>query len=183
MRNLAAALRYYCYNAFVTHFPVYAVRHAYLRKVLRIRIGTKSAVHMGCFITGNAIAIGDNSVVNRNCYLDGRVGVEIGSNVSISAGTCIISLGHDPRSPDFSACGGKVAIADYVWIGMRTIVLPGVRLGKGCVTGAGSVVTRSADDLTIIAGNPAKKIGMRTPELRYRLSYFPYFNTDISPGA
>ena len=75
-----------------------------------------------------------------------------------------------------------MSIADYVWTGMRTIVLPGVRLGKGCVAGAGSVVTKSFEDFSIVAGNPAKKLGERTSDLRYKPSYFPFFNTDVLPG-
>ncbi len=182
MLKLAIAFLYYFYNAFVTNLPLYWMRHCYLRNALRVRIGRNSAVHMGCFIAGRAITIGDNTVVNRNCFLDGRVGIDIGSNVSISAETCIISLDHDPMSPDFSTRGEKVSIADYVWTGMRTIVLPGVRLGKGCVAGAGSVVTKSFEDFSIVAGNPAKKIGERTSDLRYKPSYFPFFNTDVLPG-
>jgi maltose O-acetyltransferase len=56
-----------------------------------------------------------------------------------------------------------------------------VRLGKGCVAGAGAVVTKSFDDFTVVAGSPAKKIGQRNPNLSYELSYAPYFNTDILP--
>jgi maltose O-acetyltransferase len=177
----AVAFLYYFYNAFVTYIPLYWVRHCYLQSVLRIKMGRKCAVHMGCFFTGRYIAIGGNTVINRNCFLDGRVGIEIGSNVSLSPETCVISLDHDPSSPDFATKGEKVVLSDYVWTGMRAIILPGVRLGKGCVAGAGAVVTKSFDDFTVVAGSPAKKIGQRNPNLSYELSYAPYFNTDILP--
>jgi acetyltransferase-like isoleucine patch superfamily enzyme len=176
------AFLYYFYNNFVTHIPLYGVRHFYLRNVIRIRLGKKSAVHMGCFFTGRAISIGNNTVINRNCFLDGRKGIEIGNNVSLSPETCLISLSHDPSSPDFSTTGEKVVIEDYVWTGIRAMILPGVRLGRGCVAGAGAVVTKSQEDFSIVAGSPAKKIGRRNPDLRYDPSYFPFFNTDILAG-
>jgi len=136
---------------------------------------------MGCFFSGRKITIGNNTVINRNCFLDARVGIEIGNNVSISPDSYIISLGHDPQSPEFATKGGIVVLSENVWIGIRATILPGTRLGKGCVVGAAAVVTKSFDDNAIVAGNPAQKIGERTKDLRYNLSYFPFFNTDILP--
>jgi acetyltransferase-like isoleucine patch superfamily enzyme len=175
------ALVYYFYNSIVSHVPFYFVRNFYLRRILRISIGKHTAIHSGCFFTGRKISIGNNSVVNRNCFLDGRIGIEIGDNVSVSPGASILSLGHDPQSPDFATRGAKVVLSDYVWLGTRTTILPGVRLGKGCVAGACSVVTKSFDDYSIIAGNPAQIIGQRINNLQYDPSYFPFFNTDILP--
>jgi len=54
-----------------------------------------------------------------------------------------------------------VCIEDDVWIGSRVILLPGVRIGKGSIVGAGSVVTRDVEPYAIVAGNPARKIRSR----------------------
>ncbi len=54
-----------------------------------------------------------------------------------------------------------VVIEDDVWIGGRAIVLSGVTIARGCIIGAGSVVTRSTTSYDIYAGNPARKIGER----------------------
>jgi acetyltransferase-like isoleucine patch superfamily enzyme len=137
---------------------------------------------MGCFITGNRISIGGRSVINRNSYLDGRSGLSIGSNVSISPHAYILTLDHDPQSKDFAARTGPVRIDDYVWIGARATLLPGVTLGKGAVIGAGAVVTKDVAEFTIAAGVPAKPIGQRNRDLNYDPSYFPFFNTDVLPG-
>jgi acetyltransferase-like isoleucine patch superfamily enzyme len=56
---------------------------------------------------------------------------------------------------------GPMHIGRNSWIGMGSVVLPGVRIGEGCVVGAGSVVTRDLEDFTIAVGNPAKVIKSR----------------------
>jgi maltose O-acetyltransferase len=180
IKRCIQAFVYYIYNHLVTNVPIYSVRHFYLRRLLRIKIGSNSAIHMGCFFTGNKIVIGNNTVVNRNCYLDGRFSLEIGDNVSVSPETFILSLTHDLENNQFEAVGKKTVIMDYVWIGVRAIVLPGVRLGKGSVVGAGSVVTKSCKDYEIIGGMPARKIGTRKVQPEYTLRYFPLFDTDVT---
>ena len=51
-----------------------------------------------------------------------------------------------------------IIINDGVWIGMNSIILPGVTIGKKAVVAAGSVVTKNVPDYCIVAGNPAKII-------------------------
>ncbi len=181
LKILASAIAFYCYNGFVSHVPFYGIRHWYLRRVLRIAIGPKSAIHMGCFFTGNNIHIGNDTVINRDTYLDGRGKLSIGSKVAISPNAYIITLDHDPQSECFSALPEPVVIEDYVWIGARAMVLPGITIRKGAVIGAGAVVTKDVEEFSIVAGVPAKTIGKRTAALDYSPRYFPFFNTDILP--
>ena len=54
--------------------------------------------------------------------------------------------------------GKDVVISEDCWIGMNSVILPGVVLGKHTIVGAGSIVTKSFDGNCVIAGNPAKKI-------------------------
>ena len=56
---------------------------------------------------------------------------------------------------------GDTRIDDGVWIGMRSMILPGVHLGEGCVIAAGSIVAKDVAPYTIVAGNPAKPIKKR----------------------
>jgi acetyltransferase-like isoleucine patch superfamily enzyme len=180
-RAFLSALTFYFYNSFVSHVPVYWMRHWYLRHILRIAIGANSTVHMGCFVTGRNIRIGHDTVINRNTYLDGRGGLSIGSCVTISPESYILSLDHDPQSPTFEAVARPVVIEDHVWIGARAMLLPGVKLGKGCVVGAGAVASRDVPDFSIAVGVPASVIGQRTRQLNYVPRYAPYFNTDVIP--
>ena len=134
---------------------------------------------MGCFFTGAFFKMAAHSVVNRNCYLDCREGIDIGENVSISPECYIITWGHDPQSPTFDNKAGKVIIEDYVWLGARVMVLPRVRLSKGMVAAGGAIVTQTFPEYSIVGGNPAKFIKERSKDLTYKIDWFPWFNTDI----
>jgi acetyltransferase-like isoleucine patch superfamily enzyme len=180
--RVLVALAYFVGNSIISKLPFYGIRHAYLRKILGFRIGHGAAVHMGFFVTGRSIFVGDRTVINRNCYLDGRGGLQIGEDVSISPECYLVSLTHDSNDPDFSAVPKPIRIEKLAWLGARAMILPGVHIGEGAVVGAGAVVTRSVDPYTIVAGNPARKIGERSSSLRYRLRYFPWFDTDVPRG-
>jgi maltose O-acetyltransferase len=68
---------------------------------------------------------------------------------------------HDLESEEFDAIVAPVEIGDYVFIGPRAIILPGVKIGRGAVVAAGAVVTKSVPDFIIVGGVPAKEIGER----------------------
>lgn len=173
-----AALRFYIGNNIMMKQWSYRLRHWYWRN-LGLKIGSDSSIAMHCFITGSQITIGDNTVINRFTYLDGRVPLYIGNNVNLSHYTIIQTLTHDPQNPDFVCIEKPVAIMDHAWIGTRAIILPGVTVGEGAVVAAGAVVSKDVAPYTIVAGMPARKIGDRSRDLRYRSKYFPYFDTDI----
>jgi maltose O-acetyltransferase len=137
-----------------------------------LKIMHDSSIHMGCRVYHPwKIEIGHNTVVNPSCVLDGREGLIIGNNVSISEQSLILSLQHDPQSSDFAAQGKITYIEDYVWLGMRSIIMPGVKIGKGAIVAAGSVVTKNVDPFSIVGGIPAKVIGQRNTDLNYSLKY------------
>ena len=179
IKRFTNALLFYFYNHFLSNFPSYVIRHLYLRIFLGCSIGRDAAIHMGCFFTGRNITIGNNTIVNRRCYLDGRGALIIGNNVSIAPEAYILSMTHDSQSPDFTPEIRTTRIDDYAWLGARVLVLPGVHLGIGCVIGAGSVVTDDVPAYTIAAGSPARKIGERNPNLNYAPKYRPLFDTDL----
>lgn len=179
-KKFITALKFYLYNSYITNFPSYRIRRFYLRHLLRIIIGQNTAIHMGCFFTGNNIRIGSNTVINRKCYLDGRAAkLTIGNNVSISPEAYLLTMSHYSQSEKFEAYSSDVIIEDYVWIGSRAMVLPGVTLKKGSVLGAMSLANKDIPPFSIASGTPAIVIGNRTDKLEYELNYFPYFNTDI----
>ena len=150
----------------------------FLRRICVIQIGYDSNVAPHCFINGSEIRIGNNTVINRFCVLDGRATIKIGNDVNISQYVLIQTLSHDYDSQDFAVIEKPVYINDNVWIGARAIILPGVNIGEGAVVGAGAVVTKNVEAFTIVVGNPARVIGERRRDLNYKTKYFPFFDTD-----
>jgi maltose O-acetyltransferase len=106
--------------------------------------------------------LGARTRVNRDCCLDVRGSLLIGEDVSISPEVMILTAGHAVDDPAFGVETRPVVIEDHVWIGARALVMPGVRLGRGSVVAAGSVVTRDVEPRAIVAGAPARKVGVRS---------------------
>jgi len=166
----------YFANYWINKLPFYFIRHAYYRKVNGIRIGKGSSIHLNCFITGNNIEIAENTTINRRCFLDGRGRLFIGDRVSISPEVHLITGDHDYNSPGFTFRSKDVIIEDYVWVGSRATILPGVTLGEGAVICAGAVVTKDVEPFSVVAGIPAVKIRERNRDLNYNPSWFAYFD-------
>ena len=107
----------------------------------------------------------------------------IGDYVCIGAETIILMGGNNTHRNDWFSNypfmdnilqsykpKGDTIIKDAVWIGMRSIILPGITLGEGCVVAAGSVVTKDVPPYAIVGGNPAQIIKYRfSPEIIKRL--------------
>ncbi|MEP0869897.1 acyltransferase [Trichocoleus desertorum AS-A10] len=166
----------YIANRIVARIPSHWIRLAFYRSCLGFQIGIGSYIFMDAwFDSKKNFKMGMNSVVNQKCRLDNRGGITIGDNVSISSEVCILTADHDPQSKDFSGGVWPVTIQEYVFIGTRAMILPGVILGKGSVVGAGSVVTKDVAPFTIVAGVPAKPIGIRRSDLDYSASYCRLF--------
>jgi len=121
------------------------------------------------------LTLGKNSVINHHCHLDFRAGITLGDNVNISPYVKIFTWQHVPNDPMFNTEKKPVVIEDYAWISSAAIILPGVRVGKGAVVAAGSVVTRDVPEYTIVGGVPAKSIGIRNMNLCYDLDYIISF--------
>lgn len=97
------------------------------------------------------------------CYIQGTGGIEIGDYTQIGPGVGIISSNHDPED-NRAAIKKRVRIGAYSWLGMHSVVLPGVELGEFTVVGAGSVVTKSFPaGFVVLGGNPARVIRQLDP--------------------
>lgn len=153
----------------VRHIPSHTLRNGIYR-LLGLKFGRGSTIYGGAELRSlSTITIGKNTIIGHKAILDGRGGLEIGNNVNFSTGAWIWTSQHDKDDPYFKAMQGKVIIEDYAWISCRTTILPNVRIGKGAVVCAGAVVTKDVEPYAIVAGIPARKIGERSHDLRYKL--------------
>jgi len=180
---LAAHCLNYATNHVVNRLPSYSIRRAWYRHVMGVAMGSGSAIQLACYLWSygprsnrrQKTSIGDRTVINRGCCLDVRSGLKIGADVSISPEVAILTTQHNLNDPAFALQGRAVEIEDHVWIGMRAMVLPGVKIGRGAVVSAGAVVTRDVAPLDIVAGVPARTVGRRSLDPAYRLHDPPLF--------
>lgn len=119
---------------------------------------------------------GENAHLKSNTYINTFDLVTIGDYVHIGRGLTIFTSNHNYRSElsipyDKDYLSGPVTIENFVWLGANVTILPGVRISEGSVVGANSVVTKSVPRCTIVAGNPAKKIGVRDIEVFDKLKF------------
>ena len=135
------------------------------------KIESGSFLHMGCRIYDpKNIWIGNGTIIGYYATLDGRDCLKIGNHVDIASEVMIYNSQHNIHSNKFEAISKPVVIEDYVFIGPRAIILPGVTLQKGSVVAAGAVVTKDVEENSIVAGVPAKEIGKRKVQnYKYRL--------------
>lgn len=99
----------------------------------------------------------------------------IGNNVSIAGEVRIYTMEHDVDDPNFAETGAPVVIDDYVVIGTRVTILPGVHIGKGAAIATGAVVTKDVEPYTLVGGVPAKFIRNRNKDLHYTLKFSRFF--------
>lgn len=125
-------------------------------------------IEYGAFFgRGDQVHLGERSGIGINCRLHGPV--RIGDGVMMGPEVLVYTDGHrfdDVRRPMVEQghrAPREVVIEDDVWIGARSIILPGVRIGRGSVVGAGSVVTKDVPECCVVAGNPARVV-RRRPE-------------------
>src|SRR3990170_7373982 len=142
MYNIIIDLELLILNFISCTIPFHSVRKAFYRAA-GVKIGKDSFIHMGVrFYQPSGVSIGDGSVIGDHCFMDGRASLKIGNNVDIASDVMIYNSEHDINSEGFDPLEEPVGIEDYVFIGPRSIILPGVKIGRGAVVGAGAVATK-----------------------------------------
>lgn len=107
----------------------------------------------------NYAHIGKNTYISPNCYCNGAFGLEIGEEVTISAGVMIFTDSGPNRGPltkIYPTKEAKISIGDGSWIGAGSILLPGANLGKNAVLAANSTLNTVIKKNEVFGGNLAK---------------------------
>lgn len=166
---------YFDFELMVVHFvsdhvPFKFIRHSLFR-LAGVKIGPHSTIHMGVrFFSPRRVKIGEDTIIGFGTFLDGRAPLAIGNHVDIASEVLIYNEEHDTASETFAPRNEPVTIEDYVFIGPRAIVLPGVTVGRGAIVAAGAVVTKDIGPFSIAGGVPAEVIGERkNKDPKYRL--------------
>ena len=111
-----------------------------------------------------SLLIGNNVYIGRDCQINAWSRIIIEDNVMIADRVLITDADHTysdthvpiKNQPIYSK--GEILISEGCWIGVNSVIMPNVRIGKNAVVGANSVVTRDVPDFTVVAGAPAKII-------------------------
>ena len=155
--------------------PSHHIRRLFYR-LGGVKIGRGSTIHTGAvFYKPHNIKVGKDSIIGEGAVLDGRDKLTIGDHVAFATDVMVYNAQHDIQSNDFHAVTSPVEIGDYVFIGPRAIILPGVKIGRGAVVAAGAVVTNDISEYQIVGGVPAKTIGERNKNLNYKLGRAAWF--------
>ena len=127
--------------------------------------GTRPAALRLCgWEVGDDVYIADGLLIVEE--LADRDNLRIGNRVSIAPRVTLVTSSHPNSSrirPVAPVASGPIVVEDDVWIGAGAVVLPGVTIGRGAVVGALALVAHDVDELTVVAGQPARPIRKLEP--------------------
>lgn len=151
-------------------------RRTVLTLPIRLAGTHRIAIGSGVFVGGDswlqaigdgaetALQIGDGTSISGHCVLSAASHVRLGRNVLLARNVYISDHSHAYADPELPVLQqgitgiDAVDIEDGAWLGQNVVVCPGVRIGKGAVVGANSVVTRDVPDRTLAVGAPARVV-------------------------
>jgi lipopolysaccharide O-acetyltransferase len=159
-----------CSKARIIRFPIELRGRQYIDFGINLTTGTGCRLEAFSETGEKTMRFGNNVQINDYVHICAMQNISIGDNVLMASHIYISDNSHgyykgdeNDTSPDIEPIKriyykSPVIIEDNVWIGEGVVVLPGVTLGKGCIIGANSVVSKDIMPHVIAAGSPAKPI-------------------------
>jgi acetyltransferase-like isoleucine patch superfamily enzyme len=164
------------FGPWTTLWSSFAFLHCRSEAECAVRVGRHTGIYWGTFFElgpRGQVEIGDYSSLASPVFAtNGRV--SIGSHVLISYDTFIAdsfaALPPDvPRADaDVTAEPAEIVVGDLAWIGLRSVLLPGARIGEGAIVAAGTVVDFEVPPYAVAGGNPGRIVGEAAPRARHR---------------
>jgi acetyltransferase-like isoleucine patch superfamily enzyme len=157
--------------------------HTQIRDFVRLEV-----IHRPQLGWHASLRIGSRVNIEQGVHIVCQGSVTIGDDVSITAFCAIVDTFHPHDPPDMPPPIGRrlpkewtsVTIGEGTFIGMHTVVLPNVRIGRGCIIGAGSLVNRDIPDYAVAAGSPARVISIFDQHTRTWNRLNPTVNHDLA---
>lgn len=119
-----------------------------------LEVGSGSVISHGCTLT-----VGKRITIGRNCGITNGCTIMDSSGHPVGAASRIVDQNQNKWAPPSADDVQEVIIGDNVWVGQRSIILPGVTIGEGSIISAGSVVRiKVIPPYSLVSGNPAKVI-------------------------
>jgi acetyltransferase-like isoleucine patch superfamily enzyme len=114
----------------------------------------------------NEMTIGEQTWIGQQCFFHAAAGLTIGARVGIGPGVRIITSVHQEAGREVPVLFSPIEMAPVVIeddcdLGVGSVILPGVTVGKGAIVGAGAVVTSDVPPYAVVAGVPAKVLRYR----------------------
>lgn len=159
-------LRKFYYSKFFGHSDFVIPDNVTIDEIKNIKIGQCFRVCPDVKIfteNGGEIEIGNNFFANHNCFFSANTEkIIIGNDCLLGPDVLIINSNHDTKRNilirEQANVAKKIEIGNNVWIGAKSIILPGVTIGDNAVIAAGSIVNRNVEPNTLVGGVPAKFI-------------------------
>lgn len=173
--RLKMDFKYLIINYVVMYIPSWHLRKFFLQlSGMKIGQGARIGMHTKIIAPQNII-IGERSIVNEFCHLDGRGGITIGKDVSISNYSIILTASHQKSDKYFSYYEDGVIIEDNVWIGTRAMVLNGSVLREKSVLSAGSTFKGKTEKNKVYIQGKDWIVKDRNLEEKYEIHFLTYF--------
>jgi acetyltransferase-like isoleucine patch superfamily enzyme len=149
---------------------LYQDKYRNLRKIIQLEKRDGCSISSTVMLTGNInmIEIGKKTRINGFANFRFKKGkIKIGNNVLMAQNITILTHTYSFEKIEIPISQQEmksinVEIGDDVWIGVNAVIMPGVKISKGAIIGANSVVTRNVPEFEIWAGAPAKLIKKRS---------------------
>lgn len=171
--NIKTCIKKFCGRIRAVAFGITAGHDVYIGKNCNFK--GKNDILLQDFVTirpnvqiwsgGGTVKIGKGSEIGERCRISITNSLEIGEKVLLSPNVYITDCDHEYRNVDIPVIdqgivqkGQTVYIGDGSYIGINAVIVGNVKIGKHCVIGANSVVTRDVQDYCVAVGSPARVI-------------------------